>query len=73
LFAEVRALTAQQRFSSYILSLLPVAFTGIMFVMNPQYIMRVFQPGVTLCFPIGAVISVLIGNIVIRKLTKIEV
>lgn len=73
LFAEVRALTAQQRFSSYILSLLPVAFTAIMFVMNSQYIMRVFQPGITLCFPIGATISVIIGNIVIRRLTKIEV
>jgi tight adherence protein B len=73
LFSEVRALTAQQRFSSYILSLLPIAFVGIMFVMNPKYIMKVFVPGITLCFPIGALISVMIGNVIIRRLTKIDV
>ncbi len=73
LFGEVRALTSQQRYNSYILSLLPIAFVGILAFLNPGYIERLLKPGVTLCFPIGALIFIIIGNIVIRRLSKIEV
>ena len=35
LFAEVRVLTAQQRFGSYILTFMPIAMAGAMFFINP--------------------------------------
>ncbi len=73
LFGEVRALTAQQRFSSYVLTLLPFIVVGLLFFLNPDYIRRIFKPGITLCFPIGALIFILIGNYVIRKLSVIHV
>jgi tight adherence protein B len=73
LFGEVRALTSQQRYNSYILSLLPIAFVAILSFLNPSYIQRLIKPGITLCFPIGAVILIIIGNIMIRRLSKIEV
>jgi tight adherence protein B len=73
LFGEVRALTSQQRYNSYILSLLPIAFVAILSFLNPSYIQRLIKPGITLCFPIGAGIFIIIGNIVIRRLSKIEV
>jgi len=73
LFAEVRALTSQQRFNAWLLTLLPFAFAGIMFFMNSDYIMRLFQPGIWLCFPIGAFVNIMIGNVVIRRLARIEV
>ncbi len=73
LFGEIRTLTSQQRFNSYILTLMPVAFGAILFVLNPGYISRLFMPGIWLCFPIGAIASTILGNIVIRKLAKIEV
>ena len=73
LFGEIRTLTSQQRFNSYILTLMPVAFAAILFVLNPGYISRLFQPGIWLCFPIGAALSTLLGNIVIRRLSKIDV
>ncbi len=73
LFAEVRMLTSQQRFNSYLLTLMPIGVGAALFILNPDYLMRLFEPTVFLCIPIGAVISVIIGNIVINRLGKIEV
>ena len=73
LFSEVRAITSQQRFSGYLLTLLPFFLVAILFVISPDYISRLFEPGVMLCIPIGALILVLLGNIVIRMMAKIDV
>jgi tight adherence protein B len=73
LFSEVRALTSQQRYSAYLLTMLPFIFGGVLFVINPEYIKRLFEPGIWLCFPIGAVVFVLIGNLLIMRMTKIKV
>jgi len=73
LFSEVRVLTSQQRFSSSVLTFMPLGVAGLLFILNPEYMGRLFEPGIYLCIPIGAVISVVIGNILIRKLGKIEV
>jgi tight adherence protein B len=72
LFAEVRVLTAQQRFGSYILTFMPFAMLGAMFFINPTYMMRLFDPTI-ICIPIGAAIMVVFGNILVRRLAKIEV
>jgi tight adherence protein B len=72
LFSEVRVLTAQQRFGSYILTFMPIAMLAAMFFINPSYMMRLFDPSI-ICIPIGAVIMVIFGNIVVRRLGKIEV
>jgi len=72
LFAEVRVLTAQQRFGSYVLTFLPVGMAAAMFFLNPEYMMRLFDPSI-LCIPIGAVIMVIIGNIAVRRLARIDV
>jgi len=72
LFSEARVLTAQQRFGSYILTFLPIAMAAALFFINPDYMMRLFQPQI-LCIPIGAVVMVIVGNIAVRRLAKIEV
>jgi len=73
LFAEVRVLTSQQRFNSYILTLIPIAIGALMFALNPTYMAGLFTPGIWLCIPIGAAAGIILGNIIIRKLAKIEV
>jgi len=73
LFAAIRALTSQQRYASYALTLLPFLVAALLFILNPEYIARVFEPGPFLCIPFGALILVLIGNVWIRSLTKIDV
>ena len=52
------------------------AFFGIaalMFALNPSYMSGLFTPGFWLCIPIGAVVGIILGNLWIRKLGKIEV
>lgn len=73
LFGEVRMLTSQQRFNSYILTLIPFGMGAALFILNPNYMSRMFEPGIYLCIPIGAFIMVVLGNITIRRLSKIEV
>ena len=73
LFSEVRALTSMQRYTGYILTLLPFITAGLLFIINPKYISQMFRPGPVLCIPIGALIMVLMGNIVVRMMSKIEV
>jgi tight adherence protein B len=72
LFAEVRVLTSQQRFGSYILTFLPVAMAAAMFFINPEYMMRLFEPQI-ICIPIGAAVMVILGNFAVRRLAKIDV
>jgi len=70
---EIRTLTAMQRYSAYILVLLPFIVSGILFLMNPEYMMRLFEPGPTLCIPFGALMSMILGFLVTRRIVAIEV
>lgn len=73
LFSEIRALTSQQRFSGYLLTLLPFMIVAVLFIISPDYISRLFEPGPMLCVPIGALVLVILGNIIVRMMVKIDV
>lgn len=70
---EIRVLTAQQKLTGYILAALPFGLGGIFLVLNPNYMLRLFRPGWTLAIPVTAVVMMLIGFLVIRKIVDIEV
>ena len=70
---EVRVITSMQRISSYIIGFLPVGLALIIFTINPKYIMKLFEPGWTLCIPIGAVFFWVVGFIIIQKIVDIKV
>lgn len=70
---EIRVLTSQQRYSGYVLIALPIGLAIFLMVVNPDYEMRLFEPGPTLCIPIGAVIMMVVGYILMRKIVEIEV
>jgi tight adherence protein B len=73
MFHEIRVLTAQQRFTGYVLAIFPfVVAVGIYFA-NPQYMRQLFLPGWPRLMPIGAVILQVIGFLIIRKIVDIEV
>jgi tight adherence protein B len=70
---EIRVLTAQQRFSAYVLIALPVGLAIFLYLMNPEYEGKLFAPGPTLCIPIGAGIMMVVGYLIMRRLVGIEV
>jgi tight adherence protein B len=74
LFREARVITTQQRYTSYLISLLPVVIGLLIFILNPDYMMQLFTSGVYyLMIPILAVMGVIAGHFVLQRITKIEV
>lgn len=70
---EINVLTAQQRYSGYVLMVLPIALAIFLVVINPEYELRLFEPGPTLCIPIGAGVLMIVGYILMRRIVDIEV
>jgi tight adherence protein B len=77
---EIKTLTAMQRYSGYVITLLPVGLAGILFVISPTYITVLFNnPPATFGLPTGVIflivglISMLIGYIFIRRIVDIKV
>jgi tight adherence protein B len=73
LFREARMLTTQQRYTSYLISLLPVAIGVGLFMINPDYIMQLFTRGIFIIIPILAVLGIIAGHFVLQRIAKIDV
>ena len=73
LFREARVITTQQRYTSYLISLLPIAIGLLMFMLNPDYIMQLFTNGIFIIIPILAAVGIIAGHFVLQRITKIEV
>ncbi len=70
---EIQVLTAQQRFTGYALAALPLGLGFVLFLLNPEYIKELFQPGWPMLMPIVAGVMQIMGFFVIRKVVDIEV
>ncbi len=70
---DIQAMTGQQRMTGWLLTALPFVIATGMMLLNPDYMMGLFQPGLTLLIPIGAVVMVVVGNLVMRWIMQIEV
>jgi tight adherence protein B len=72
LYSEVRVLTTQQRMTSYIISLLPFIVAGLLFIISPEYMMRLFDRSI-ICIPIGALLGVIAGFILVQRMARIDI
>lgn len=70
---EINVITSQQRYASYVLGLLPVILALLLLTINPNYMMRLFAPGWTLCIPAFAVIMNVLGFAAIQKIVDIKI
>lgn len=73
LFGEVRVLTSYAKYSGYVLTFLPFIVAGLLFMLNPDYASGLFAPGFTRILMILAIIGIILGNIAIRLITRIEI
>lgn len=69
---EIRALTAQGRISAWIVGLLPVVLTVVIYLLNREYISVLFVHPVGRFALILAVLMELIGVALIRRIIQIE-
>ena len=77
---EIQTLTAMQRYSGYVITLLPVGLGAILFLISPTYIGRMLNPTPAIFgLPAGIVffivgfISMGIGYVLIRRIVDIKV
>ncbi|HXF70363.1 MAG TPA: type II secretion system F family protein [Thermoflexus sp.] len=71
---EIRALTAQQMLSGYVLIALPIGLALILFGINREYMLNFFNSGILGYFMIACtLVMMLIGYFVIQRIIRIEV
>lgn len=70
---QIRTLTAQGRMSGGVVGILPVGLGMMLFLIEPDYMMVMFTHPVGMIMMVIAAISSVIGFILIRKVTAIEV
>jgi tight adherence protein B len=70
---EIKALSAQSRWSGYIVSLIPVILTGVLYLINPGFMSQLFNH---ICgwVMIGvAIIGITLGYVIINKIVTIDI
>ena len=70
---EIRVLTAQQMISGYILTGLPVVLGLVLYLINKEYIGRMFQDPCGWIMLGTSVVMITVGFLIIRKIVDIEV
>jgi tight adherence protein B len=70
---EIRVLTAQQMISGYILTLLPVGLALVLYLINREYMGRMFRDPCGLIMLGVSAIMIVSGFLIIRRIVDIEV
>ncbi len=70
---ELKALTAEGRFSGYVLTIMPFFFLGMFQLLQPSYVPTLFHETLGIFALIGAGVGILVGWFWLRKIVDIEV
>ena len=72
---EIKSLTAQQRYSGYVVAFMPVAISALLFIINPNYILGVFHTTVWCGWVMfsTAAVMITVGMLVINKVVDIRI
>jgi tight adherence protein B len=70
---QLRTLTAQQRITGYVLTVLPLGVAALMGLSNPDYMALLFAPGWVRLLPMAAAVMMVVGFLIIRRILDIEV
>ncbi len=73
LHGEIKTLSAQGKMAGSMLSGLPIVIAGVLMLIAPSYIGKLFTPGPWLALPFVAGIGLVMGTVVMRKLTNIDI
>jgi tight adherence protein B len=73
IMGQVKALSAEGRLSGVVLIALPIGLFFLMFVLKPDYIKLLWEDPMGVKMSIGALVGMIIGAIVIKKIVDIKV
>lgn len=69
---EIKSLTAEARFSGWILGIFPAVFAGILYLVQPDYMSVLFSESLGVMAVIAAAVMTFFGALWLRKLLQIE-
>jgi len=69
---QLKVITAQGRLSGYVLAFLPVVLGIAIFILNPEYMMPIFENEIGRFMLVGAFVFQILGYMWIRKILDIE-
>ena len=69
---QIQVVSAHGRLSGWILSLVPPALAGVLFLMSPQFMRILVDDPIGMRLVMGAVALQLLGTYIISRLVKIE-
>ena len=70
---EIRVMTGQQRLSAYIVTALPLVIATMLKITSPTYFDRLLEPGTMRILVVGAVLLLVAGFYVLRRIADIDV
>ena len=70
---QISSLTAQGRLSGIVIGLLPIILAFVLYLIEPEYIGTLFRHPVGIALTIAGIFSGIIGFVLIRKITAVEV
>jgi tight adherence protein B len=73
LIRHVRSLSAEGRFSAFILAGLPIAVGLMLYFMRPEYVGALFKQPLGIMMLVGAVVFMLVGTLWLRSTVRIEI
>lgn len=73
LMARVRVLSSEGRMSALILGIMPFALGGLMAIANPKFMRPMWEDPLGISITRGMIVTMAIGFLVLRKITRIRV
>ncbi|WP_226643729.1 type II secretion system F family protein [Mesobacillus subterraneus] len=70
---QISSLTAQGRLSGIVIGLLPIILAFVLYLIEPEYIGTLFRHPIGIALTIAGIFSGIIGFVLIRKITAVEV
>lgn len=70
---QIKVLTSEGRLSAFIMIALPIVISGLLYIVNPNYILPLVQTTAGLALVAVAVVMLIIGALWLRKIVVIEV
>lgn len=70
---DVKTLTAQQNMTGWLITGIPIFMVGALLLLNRDYMAQVFQAGPQRIVAAVGVAMIVVGNVVVRRILRIEV
>lgn len=70
---DIKTLTAQQKMTGYLVTGIPFFMVGMLLLINRSYMIQIFHPGLQRILALGGAVLIVFGNLIIRRILRIEV